>query len=91
MSRLGAGANANMAAAIKNVVSFPVITVGRLDADLGEEILREGKADFIAMTRRLFADPELPNKLAAGNIDRHSTMYILYLLQSGGRAPEMPY
>lgn len=69
MSRHGAGANANMAAAIKKAVSLPVITVGRLDADLGEEILREGKADFIAMTRRLFADPEFPNKLAAGNIE----------------------
>jgi 2,4-dienoyl-CoA reductase (NADPH2) len=69
MSRHGAGANANMAAAIKKAVSLPVITVGRLDADLGEELLREGKADFIAMTRRLFADPELPNKLATGNIE----------------------
>jgi 2,4-dienoyl-CoA reductase (NADPH2) len=69
MSRHGAGANANMAAAIKKVVSLPVITVGRLDPDLGEEILREGKADFIAMTRRLFADPELPNKIAAGKIE----------------------
>jgi 2,4-dienoyl-CoA reductase (NADPH2) len=50
-------------------VSIPVITVGRLDPELGEEILREGKADFIAMTRRLFADPELPNKLATGRFD----------------------
>ncbi len=69
MSRHGAGANANMAYAVKNVVSLPVITVGRLDPDLGEQLLREGKADFIAMTRRLFADPELPNKLAAGKIN----------------------
>jgi len=69
MSHHGAGANANMAQAVKGVVSLPVITVGRLDPDLGEQILREGKADFIAMTRRLFADPELPNKLASGRID----------------------
>jgi len=69
MSRHGAGANANMARAVKQVVSLPVITVGRLDPDLGEMILREGKADFIAMTRRLFADPELPNKLISGRID----------------------
>jgi 2,4-dienoyl-CoA reductase (NADPH2) len=54
---------------VKGVVSLPVITVGRLDPDLGEQILREGKADFIAMTRRLFADPELPNKLASGRIE----------------------
>lgn len=69
MTRHGAGANANMAAAVKKVVSLPIITVGRLDPELGEQILREGKADFIAMTRRLFADPELPNKIAAGNIE----------------------
>ena len=69
MSRRGAGANALLAEAVKKVVSIPVITVGRLDPELGERILQEGKADFIAMTRRLFADPELPNKLASGRFD----------------------
>lgn len=68
MSRNGAGANVNMAYAVKQVISLPVITVGRLDPELGEEILREGKADFIAVTRRLFADPEFPNKLVSGRI-----------------------
>ena len=43
--------------------------VGRLDADLGEQILRDGKADFIGMTRRLQADPDYPNKLASGRVD----------------------
>ena len=65
MSRNGAGANIRLSEAVKKVVSIPVITVGRLDPDLGEKILQEGKADFIAVTRRLFADPEFPNKLAA--------------------------
>jgi 2,4-dienoyl-CoA reductase (NADPH2) len=69
MSRRGAGANAPLARAVKGAVKVPVITVGRLDPELGEEILREGKADFIAMTRRLFADPELPNKVASGRFD----------------------
>jgi 2,4-dienoyl-CoA reductase (NADPH2) len=69
MSRGGAGANALMAQAVKKVVSIPVITVGRLDPELGEKILQEGKADFIAVTRRLFADPEFPNKLASGRYD----------------------
>ena len=58
-----------MAQAVKKVVSIPVITVGRLGPEVGEQILREGKADFIAVTRRLFADPEFPNKLASGRID----------------------
>ncbi|HUJ69295.1 MAG TPA: FAD-dependent oxidoreductase, partial [Syntrophorhabdales bacterium] len=69
MRRNGAGANVPMAEAFKKVVSIPVITVGRLDPEMGEKILREGKADFIAMNRRLFADPEFPNKLAAGRFD----------------------
>ncbi|MCP4627566.1 MAG: FAD-dependent oxidoreductase, partial [bacterium] len=65
-SQKGAGAYVPLAQAIKNVVSVPVITVGRLDPDLGEKVLKEKKADMIGMCRRLLADPELPNKLAQG-------------------------
>jgi len=68
-SHRGAGANINLAAGIKEMVSIPVMVVGRLDPILGEQILREGKADFIAMTRRLQADPDLPNKVAAGRLE----------------------
>jgi 2,4-dienoyl-CoA reductase (NADPH2) len=46
-----------------------VITVGRLDPELGERILEEGKADFIGLHRRLLADPELPNKVAEGRLE----------------------
>ncbi len=65
----GAGANINYAAATKKQVSVPVITVGRLDPVLAERYLREGKADFIGMTRRLIADPDLPNKVATGRLE----------------------
>jgi 2,4-dienoyl-CoA reductase (NADPH2) len=68
-SHKGAGANIPIAAAIKKAVSIPVIAVGRLDPTLGEKALREGKADFIGLCRRLMADPELPNKLASGRLD----------------------
>jgi 2,4-dienoyl-CoA reductase (NADPH2) len=47
-------------------VSIPIIVVGKIDYKLGDRIIREGKADFIGMTRPLQADPEMPNKLAAG-------------------------
>jgi 2,4-dienoyl-CoA reductase (NADPH2) len=67
--RQGAGALVPLAAAIKAVVSIPVITVGRLDPVIGEEVLRQGKADLIGMTRRLLADPELPNKVASGKLE----------------------
>jgi 2,4-dienoyl-CoA reductase (NADPH2) len=68
-SRKGAGANILLAAGIKKAISIPVTVVGRLGPELGEKILREGMADFIGMTRRLLADPELPNKIAAGKIE----------------------
>ena len=68
-SRHGAGVVVSLAAGIKKVVSIPVVAVGRLDPELGEKILRQGKADFIAFQRRLIADPELPNKVTSGRLD----------------------
>jgi 2,4-dienoyl-CoA reductase (NADPH2) len=65
----GAGANIYLAQGMKQVLSIPVIVVGKLDPELGEEVLREGKADFIAMSRGIFADPDLPNKVAAGRLE----------------------
>jgi hypothetical protein len=32
-------------------------------------VLADGKADFVAMGRKLLADPDLPNTLAAGRLD----------------------
>lgn len=68
-SHRGAGANIYLAEGVKKILSIPVIVVGKLDPELGEQVLREGKADFIAMTRGIFADPELPNKVAAGRLE----------------------
>ena len=68
-SQRGAGANILLAEGMKKVLSVPVIIVGKLSPELGEKILREGKADFIAMDRRLMADPELPNKVASGRLE----------------------
>lgn len=63
------GALVPLAEAVKKNVDIPVITVGRLDAALGETILETGKADLIALGRRLLADPEYPNKVAAGRME----------------------
>lgn len=68
-SHKGIGAMTPLAAAVKKVVSVPVIAVGRMDPVVGEAVLEEGKADFVAMCRRLMADPALPNKLAEGRVD----------------------
>lgn len=53
----------DLAEGIKRRVEVPVIAVGRIEPEEGDAIIRAGKADFIAMGRKLLADPELPRKL----------------------------
>jgi len=56
-----------LAAEIKKAVRVPVITAGRInDARFAERVLRDGKADLIAMGRPLLADPDLPRKSREG-------------------------
>lgn len=58
-----------LAAAIKEAVSIPVIAVGRIKhMQMAEEIVRQGKADLVAMGRSLLADPELPRKAMEGRL-----------------------
>lgn len=52
------------AAAVKQAVSVPVIAVGRLEPDVADQAIAKGQCDFVAMARKMLADPELPNKLA---------------------------
>ena len=65
----GALAQVPLAAEIKKVVSIPVMTVGLVDADSGEAILREGKADLIGINRRFFADNNWANKVREGRLE----------------------
>jgi 2,4-dienoyl-CoA reductase-like NADH-dependent reductase (Old Yellow Enzyme family)/pyruvate/2-oxoglutarate dehydrogenase complex dihydrolipoamide dehydrogenase (E3) component len=47
-----------------------VCIVGKyVDATHAESLIASGRADFVAMTRALIADPELPNKALAGKLD----------------------
>lgn len=60
----------DFAAAVKKVVSVPVIAVGKLgDPVVANRVLEEGKADFVAMGRPLLADPYLPNKAKSGKLE----------------------
>lgn len=69
-SRQGRGATVPLVEAVKRKVkNIPVWTACRMDADLGEEYLRKGSLDFVGMTRRLLADPNLPNKVMAGRLE----------------------
>ncbi|WP_179474766.1 oxidoreductase [Mycolicibacterium vinylchloridicum] len=67
----GDALNVGAAAAVKQVVDVPVIAVGRIhDPARAEQILADGRADFIAMGRPMLADPELVAKLQTGQADR---------------------
>jgi len=54
------------ASAIKARVEIPVIAVGRIEPELGDRLIRDGKIDVVAMARKLLADPALPGKLSSG-------------------------
>ena len=60
------GAYLEFANAFKRVVRIPIIVAGRIEPEAGAAAIAAGEADFIAMGRKLLADPELPNKLLAG-------------------------
>lgn len=54
------------AAAIKAALEIPVIASGRIEPEAAEQHIGAGRFDFLAMGRKLLADPELPRKLQEG-------------------------
>ncbi len=65
------GCYADLAAAVRAKVKIPVITVGRINTpEVAERILREGKADLVAIGRGLIADPYWTEKALSGEPDR---------------------
>ena len=54
------------AARIRRQLKVPVIAVGRIEPQEADKIIAKGQADFIAMGRKLLADPHLPKKLLEG-------------------------
>lgn len=72
-SHEGYGALIEAAARVKRAVSIPVGTVGAMDPRVAPELfnnaIRDGKIDYILMTRPLMADFHYPEKLQAGKLD----------------------
>lgn len=64
--------NSNLPATaqIKAAISIPVIGSGRVEADVADRTIGKGEADFVAMGRKLLADPHLPRKLMEGMPDK---------------------
>ncbi|TXS96075.1 FAD-dependent oxidoreductase [Parahaliea maris] len=62
--RLVAGATS-----IKQALSIPVITSGRIELEAADKHIGSGHFDMLGMGRKLLADPDLPNKVIAGRLD----------------------
>ncbi|MBW1829493.1 MAG: FAD-dependent oxidoreductase, partial [Deltaproteobacteria bacterium] len=60
------GVMVHLADAIKKEVNVPIIAVNSIPVEMAEDILAQGKADFIAFGRGQIADPELANKVMYG-------------------------
>lgn len=61
--------NIPAARSIKAAVGVPVIASGRVEPEAGDRHIGEGVYDFLAMGRKLLADPALPRKLAGNAPD----------------------
>ncbi|OZA54987.1 MAG: NADH:flavin oxidoreductase, partial [Sphingomonadales bacterium 39-62-4] len=57
-------------AEIRKAVSIPVIGSGRIEVATADSAIGKGEADFIAMGRKLLADPHLPRKLTEGQTEQ---------------------
>ncbi len=57
------GAWIHYAERIKRVVNVPVLAVKRIDADLAEQTLKDGAADFICFGKQAICDPDFANKI----------------------------
>lgn len=56
------------AAAIREAVNIPVVTVGRIDPEVADQAIAEGKFDFMAMGRKQIADNDFAKHLAEGGV-----------------------
>ena len=61
------GLNVERAAIIKKKTKIPVTVVGGINSpEFAEQIIAEGKVDFVSLGRQMVADPDFANKAAEG-------------------------
>lgn len=59
------------AKALKEILHIPVMAVNSIDDPLmAEQMVKNGTADFIGMSRCSLADPDMPNKAKEGKFDQ---------------------
>ncbi len=65
------GPHAGLAEAFRDAVKCPIIAVGGMDDPSAAcSVLARGKVDMVAICRGLIADPEWPQKVASGSVDK---------------------
>ncbi|MEI8155263.1 MAG: FAD-dependent oxidoreductase [Burkholderiales bacterium] len=57
------GAFLSNAAAVKQALTIPVIASGRIEPEVAAKAIAQGQLDYVAMGRKMLADPEIPIKL----------------------------
>jgi 2,4-dienoyl-CoA reductase (NADPH2) len=72
----------DFARAVKQAVTIPVIGVGRIEPEAGDRYIAAGDFDFLAMGRKLLADPDLPARLEAGTPERIRPCIYCYICVS---------
>lgn len=64
------GLNADASEAIKKLVNVPVVVVGGInDPAFADQLIADGKCDFVALARQLTADPDFAKKAEADRED----------------------
>ena len=64
------GCFADLAEAVKKVVSIPVATIGRIkNPQMANDLLAQGKVDIVCMGRAMIADSEIVDKARRGDLE----------------------
>jgi 2,4-dienoyl-CoA reductase-like NADH-dependent reductase (Old Yellow Enzyme family) len=64
------GFNRDVAKNIKSKVNVPIFLVGgMIDPTVMEEVIEQGDADYISLSRALVHNPKFPNKISGGNME----------------------
>ena len=66
---LANGCNTDLSEAVRKEIRIPVSVAGKInDPYIAEQILKEGKADFVIIARGMLADAFFPKKAMAGRV-----------------------